>query len=246
MIYNKDDTYWCYMFIQKTLVLYDASFTQIKTVELDCGLRDMALLPPNDIIATEFNNQRLVRITQEGIVTEFCSTVPLIPDGVCVNDRGHIVVALFVEYAKPPIKLVIYSADGSTILHEIKNDEDGKPLFTSNIYRVTQNGNGDYIACDDNRVVCVSREGELRWTYKVPKRGPCVEIQGIVCDRFNNVIIAENHNDKITLLDSEANMAQTLFTKADGVSSPRSLSIDNDGLLYITLQTHVKVVKYLK
>ena len=127
------------------------------------------------------------------------------PWGLCINKKEQIVVGLRSLYKMPPIKLTIFSQDGSTVLKEIENDVSGRPLFTSSIYQVKQNGNGDYVVADKNRIVCVSREGEYRWKYRVKQTNPyeIPSVFGMVCDRYDNIIIAEFRNDKISMIDSE-------------------------------------------
>ena len=97
------------------------------------------------------------------------------------NSAGQIVTALQAGWGKPPIKLAIYSSDGSTVLREIENDEDGEPLFRTGIIddirHVKQNGNGDYVVVEKGMIVCVSSEGRFRWEYRVG-----LEIYGMVCD----------------------------------------------------------------
>ena len=143
----------------------------------------------------------------------------------------------------PPIKLSIYSPDGSAVLQEIENDEDGKPLFRDEITQVKQNGSGDYVVADGDRIVCVSSEGGFRWDYIV---GLFMAIYGMVCDKYDNVIIADHYNDKIHLLSSEGKLVTTLLTAKDGIRWPRSLSIDRHGQLWIGQDESLKVVRYLK
>ena len=140
----------------------------------------------------------------------------------------------------PPIKLVVYSSDESAVIQEIGNDEDGKRLFRTGITQVKQNGNGDYVVVDLKRIVCVSSEGRFRWEYSVEI------VYGMVCDKYDNVIIAEFNNDKILLLSSEGKLVTTLLTLDGGISKPRSLSIDRHGQLWIGHVHSLKVFRYLK
>ena len=69
-----------------------------------------------------------------------------------------------------------------------------------------QNGNGDYIVSENDRVICVSREGKFRWEYKVRKRCNYGLIEGMYtldCDQFDNIIIADCKVNKVILLDHE-------------------------------------------
>ena len=230
-VYNKD----------KTLKLYDEQLVKKKTLRLTFNLCDLALTSSQDIIATDYyDNKRVVKISQSGSVSILCNTAPLYPQGICINSRQQVVVGLQADDDAPPIKLSIYSSDGSTVLQEIENDEGGEPLFREEISQVKQNRKGDYVVADCDRIVCVSCEGRFRWEYIVGF------VVGMVCDKYDNVIIAEYDTNKISLLSSEGKLVTTLLTGEDGISRPESLSIDRHGLLWIGQENRLKVVKYLK
>ena len=226
----------------KTLTLYNERFVEKKKLLLSSSLEDMVLTASHDIIATDYDNKRLIKISPAGYVSTLCSTAPLKPRGICINNRGHIVVGgKAVSLRAWPIKLVIYFSDGSAVLQKIENDEHGKPLFIDRITQVKQNGKGDYVVADDGRVVCVNSWGRFRWDYNVG----LLDIYGIICDRYDNVIIAEYLN-KILLLSSEGKLVTTLLTRDNGIYHPWSLSIDTHGQLWIAQEKGVKVFKYLK
>ena len=227
----------------KLLTLYDEHFIQRKTISLSISLQDMALTTSHEIIATDYVNKRLVKISKTGNVSTFCSTAPLMPFGICINGRQQVVVGLSADWSGTPhIKLASYSSDGSAVLQEIENDEDGKPLFWTGIIQVKQNGSGDYVVAGGGRIVCVSSEGRFKWDCEGSFMGIC----GMVCDKHDNVIIAAHVSNKILLLSSEGNLVTTLLTAANGIMYPRSLSIDKHGQLWIGQDNNVKVVKYLK
>ena len=227
--------------------LYNENGDRIKTFHLGLIIRDMAMASINNVIATDCENKCLVRISHSDGITTLCSTAELEPWGLCINDKQQIVVGLRRGYAKQPIKLAVYSPDGSLLLQEMEKDKSRKPLFTKAIYQVTQNGHRDYVVADHNRIVCVSRVGEYRWEYQVKQSGEYTPVvYGMVCDRYDNIIVAERWNDKISLLDSEGKLITTLMTGVDGVSSPYSLAIDRQGHMWIGQSDNVKVVKYIK
>ena len=227
----------------KGLTLYDEHFVQRKTIGLTSNIYDMALTASQDIIATDYDTKCVVKISPTGNVSTLCSTAPLKPYGICINIRQQLVVGLSAGLRTPPIKLTIYSSDGSTVLQEIENDEDGKPMFRNPITQVKQNGDGDYVLADGYySILCVSSEGRFRLEYS---EGLSL-VSGIVCDKYDNVILAERILNKIHLLSSEGKLVTTLLTEADGISMPQSLSIDRHGQLWIGQDNNVKVVKYLK
>ena len=232
--------------MRKGLTLYSDNFELVKNVSLQFPLFDIASTAGDDIVATEFTNKRVIRVSSSGTTTALRQTGQLEPWGICVNNKQQIVVGLRKGHGQPPIKMVVYSTDGSMILQEIEKDKSGKPLFTKSIYQVKQNINGDYIAADTNIIVCVTEEGVYKWEYKVQKEGEIPPyVAGIVCDKYGNIIIAEFNNDKLSLLDGEGALVTTLMTRDDGVYDPWSLTIDGEGLLWIGQLGNVKVVTYI-
>ena len=227
-----------------TLTLYDEQLVEKKTLSLNSNLFDMVLTAFQDIIATDEYNKRLIKISTSGdaYVSKLCSTAPLKPCGICINNRGHIVIGMHTGWGIHPIKLSIYSSNGSTVLQEIENDEDGKPLFRKEIMQVKQNGEGDYVVADWDRIVCVSSKGRFKWDYSVGES----LVYEMVCDKYDNVIIAEYFNSEIHLLSNEGRLMTTLLTEEDGIRQPRSLSIDRHGQLWIGQYESIKVVRYLK
>ena len=211
ILHNGQNDVWVYDG-DKTLTLHDEHLVEKKKISVLGTLHDIVLTTSQDIIATDYYNKCLVKIAPSGDVSTLCSTAPQRPNGICINNRGNIVAGLDAGWERPHYKLAIYSPDGSTVLQEIENDEGGKPLFRKEIRQVKQNGSGDYVVVDFNRIVYVTSEGRFRWDYMVSKG-----IHGMVCDKYNNFIIAELYNNKISLLNSEGKLVTTLLTAKDGL-----------------------------
>ena len=226
---------------KKTFTRYDQNFENLKTVKTEFKILDMVQMSSGDIIATD-DNKRVVKIAQSGKISTLFNTAPGGAWGVCVNNRQEVVVGQY-----RPRRIVVYSQDGSHIQQEIKKDEIGKPLFTNAITQVKQRKNGDYVVSDRDRIVCFSGEGKHKWEHKVKQLGEFTpDVYGLVCDQYDNVIIAEFNNDQISLLDREGRLVKTLLTKEDGIRVPWSLSIDKSGHLWIGQGSSVIVLKYVK
>ena len=248
ILHTGDNNVILYIGSTKTLELYDEHFHRKTTVSLSAGIRDMASTGSGQIIATDGKSNQLLAISPSGSTRVIRSTFPLVPSGICINNKEQIVVGLYAQSMKPSVKLAIYSPDGSLLLQEVENDTSGQPLFKEGIEQVKQNGNGDYIVSDGDRVVCVSNGGKFIWDYQVMRCNPYFDscVSGIVCDRNNNIIIAEYDNSRITLLNSEGKLVATLLTEKDGINLPRTISIDRLGDLWIGHLDGLKVVRYLK
>ena len=227
-----------------TLTLYDVNFEEQKTFNMLNTLYDMALTASQEIIATDVDNKRVVKISALGDVSPIIDTAPFTPHGICINKRHDIVMGLKSSKGSSSKRLAIYSSDGSTLLQAIENGEDGKPLFVTYITQVKQIGNGDYVVADGRRVVCVSSEGKFRWIYRT---GASYPIMGLEHDKYDNIIIAEYGSNTINLLSSEGKLVSTLLNWEHGIRNPQSLSIDRHGQLWIGHDIKsLKVVKYLK
>ena len=77
-----------------TISIYDESMKKTKSFEIHYRIYDMALTPTEDIIASDADNKLVVRIDRSGSVSTVCSTAPMEPWGVCVNDKQQIVVGV--------------------------------------------------------------------------------------------------------------------------------------------------------
>ena len=227
----------------KKITIYNEYFKPCETIQLDFEVFDMSCSSNQDIIATDWNGCRVIEISRSGKTNILVETSPLKPGGMCINDNGNIVVGLCAGYGILPIKLVVYSANFG-VLQEIEHDAAREPLFTNKILQVKQNGNGDYIVSDDYRIICISRGGELRWEYMIDFVFD--DVCGVVCDKYDNIIISHRLSFTISVLDSEGSHISTLMTKKDGILYPKALAIDSNGRLWIGHYDKVKVVKYIK
>jgi sugar lactone lactonase YvrE len=67
-------------------------------------------------------------------------------------------------------------------------------------------------------------------------------------DARGNVFLADNNNDRICLLTPDGHYARDVLTISDGISKPKSLTIDGCGNLWILMGTYldqISVFSYL-
>ena len=228
----------------KSVNLYDSNLNMITSIYLGYQIKDMVPTSSDDILATNWREQQVFRITRSGNVNHFIDTSPYYPYGIYINDRQQVVVGLFKlnTDSKRMFKLAIYSTDTSMAPQEMASDVNGRPLFDDTIMQVKQNGNGDYVVSHEKGVVCLTRMGEYRWNYTTTGK---TRILSLVCDRYNNIIIGEERNRHIIILNSDGKLLKTLHTE-NSRSGPISLSLDRDENLWVGHWEHIKVIKYLK
>ena len=237
IVHTRTDDFWINN-RQKpsTLSLFSYNFNLLKEIEMDFTIEGIVLTNADGMLATDANGERVVKISNEGLTNTLLNTAPLYPCGMCIYDQQEAVVALS---KGKTFSLVTFSPTSSTELHEIK---EVTSLFDFQVYAVQQNGNGDYIASGYEGVICVTRDGEYRWKYD----SICSSIQGLVCERHDNIIIAEYATNKIILLNSEGKLIKTLMTEDDRIWRPLSLSIDSKGFLWVGQISDIKIVQYIK
>ena len=241
LLFTNNNEVWAYDISLKTLTLYDTNFTRRQSIEVQFRIRDMVFTSSNDIITLDYVGQRVVRISRAGDVIIERSTYPYYPRGICINNKQQIVVTLSLS-PDHEILLAFYSPDGSTKLYEVNLDIIGDALFNGMIWKLGQNGNGDYVIAHSEGVSSVNSDVQFIWIYD----NIDAYIYEFVCDKYNNIILAEPDNNKITLLDSNGKLIKTLLVELDGIRRPQSLWIDKQDNLWIGQTDDIKVVKYLK
>ena len=223
-----------------SITLYDANFNEINTIHMPSWVSDIIPTSSGDVLATV--SVRLIRISPSGSHTTLYNSESDSLSGLCINDQNQIVVgiSLYVNETTVLRKLTVFSSNGSKVLREIEVESSGKRLFNRYLHSVKQNGNGDYIVSQEDGIVCVTREGEYRWKYETNS-----VIYGSVCDRYNNIIIAEHSYHQIKMLSSEGKLIKTLLTQENGISFPNSLSTDTYDNLWIGQDENILVCRLI-
>ena len=237
--FGEDNEMHAYCENEKTITIYNEDFEIKYAIDLDIKVVDLSYSPSHGIISTDWDSCRIMKISSFGDVESLFETWPLKPGGLCINDKEDIVVGMHDEF-ETPLNLTIYSGYDYHMVQEIARNTEDKPLFTLAISQLKQNGNGDYIVSDFNRLVSVSRYGQYRWEYCLYH--DCVF--GIACDKYDNIIITQSN--AISLLDSDGFLISSILTTEDGISNPVALAIDSKGRMWIALDDEIKVMKYIK
>ena len=217
---------------QKQLVQYDDTGIKQSTRTLDFNAVDMVWdATSDDIIASDDTHNQLVRISSAGTIKTLFSTSPFAPGGLCQNDKLEIVVGLGTGLSQSTfrLKLAVFVPSDGRLLQEIERNDVKQPIFTKSILYVKQNGNGDYLVSDEERVVCLTRDGMFRWEYKITPEiiflTPVCSVFGIICGQFDNIIIGEWGNNKVVLVDRDGKVIKMMCTEKEGISGPVAVTI---------------------
>ena len=252
ILQKKACEFWVLHREKKELVQYDDKGNKQITRTLEFNAVDMIWdATSDDIIASDDTNNRLVRIPSAGTINTLFSTCPFTPGGLYQNDKLEIAVGLKTRPSQNTfrLKLAIFSPTDDRPIHEIERNESKQPMFSKSILHVKQNGNGDYLVSDEEKVVCVTREGMFRWQYTITPDNifvtPVCGVFGIICDQFDNIIIGEWGNNKVVLLDGGGKVLKVLCTEKEGISGPLALTMDKHDVLWIGQHTDIKCMQYL-
>ena len=253
ILQKKAGEFWVLHREKKQLVQYDDKGNKQNTRMLDFNTVDMIWdATSDDIIASDDTNNQLVRISSAGTIKTLFSTSPFSPGGLCQNDKLEIVVGLGTRLSQSTfrLKLAVFAPSDGRLLQEVERNDSKQPMFTKSILHVKQNGNGDYLVSDEERLVCVTRDGTFRWEYKITPENifltPVCSVFGIICDQFDNVIIGEWGNNKVVLVDGDGKVIKMLCAEKEGISGPVALTMDKHNVLWIGQHTNIKRVQYLK
>ncbi|KAK3105999.1 hypothetical protein FSP39_010552 [Pinctada imbricata] len=204
-----------------------------KTIEYEVS--DASLVPPSDLIYTDPYHSKVWQINKSGSNRLVFDTYPLTPNGICAT-RDKILVLGLEDFGidESTFMIRMYSLNSLRFLDEIEKDELGKPLFSS-ITRILENSLDDLIVEESGQLLCVSRQGNVKWKLEKKFTHYCF-------DEYNNIFAA--FEDDIKVLNSSGEYIETLLTKKYFLKHPTSLSIDNDGVLWIGQGSNTKLVKY--
>ena len=217
---------------------FDEDGKILRNITSSIVISSLALSACSEIIATDNKDNTIVKVSESGEVTILCSTSPWIPDGICFNKEGEIVVGMNSDKGLRSRKLTFFSIDGMHVIREIEKNTNGASIFKgSGIMKVIHNGiNHDYITIDgDKRVLCLEEKGDPKWEF------PGDNIVDIDCDQEGNILVCDNGEDRISLLNCYGALVRHVLTDGYKLGMMVSMVTDVNWRLWIGMLTNADI-----
>lgn len=172
------------------------------------------------------------------------------PDGLCCTSTGDVLVSLGTTDFKCR-KIACFDFEEKKVKIEIEKDEDENAIFNGGEFAlyVAENKNGDVCASDQNAdvLVAVDVSGKVRFRYNGSSVGGINTFspRHITTDSLSQIIVTDATNNCLHILDSRGQMLG--YIEDDSLLSPRGLSLDRAGRLWVGLSSgDIKVIQYLQ
>ncbi|CAF0982433.1 unnamed protein product, partial [Didymodactylos carnosus] len=213
----------------------------------ECGKREGQLLYPNrvavfrqsgDIVVTERSPTHQIQIyNQYGqFIRKFGANVLQHPRGVCVDNRGQIIV---VECKV--MRIFIFDCNGNVL-----------NKFTCSKYLEFPNGvccnDKQEIFISDNRAHCIKVFSQVdgQFLRTIGSEGITNYPIGVVINSHGDVLVADNHNNfNITIFDQNGNLISALESKVKHAQCFDVALMDDGSVVLASKDYRVYVYRYL-
>ncbi|XP_071082358.1 uncharacterized protein [Haliotis cracherodii] len=127
-------------------------------------------------------------------------------------------------------------------LRSINTGVIGNPDFI----HVTRNNNLLVSEEAVKSLVCVTFEGDDVFTYTPTGDRVLSYPQVITTTSTGDILLVDRGSKKVIQLTESGQFVRDVLTKQDGLIHPRGVSLDGDGLLYVTSDRYVKIFKFYR
>ncbi|XP_071083216.1 tripartite motif-containing protein 2-like [Haliotis cracherodii] len=95
-------------------------------------------------------------------------------------------------------------------------------------------------------LVCVTSEGDAVFTYTLTGDRALTQPRGITTTSTGDILLVDRDSNKVIQLTKSGQFVRDVLTQQDGLKGPRGVSLDGDGLLYVTSDRYVKIFKFYR
>ncbi len=238
-------------FDKKGKVLFYGKNGQLKTIydlEENHIPYDTIVISNGAILVTD-NTGQILQFDSQGHLASVFKDKFKGTGRMALDSKGNILVTSSEEklvhmYDESGTKVTSYPdiTDGYHDIEHVKHLEshdkcsDSDSLL-SHPHFVATNQHDDVVVSDFERncTVVFNKVGDVKFQYSgIDVEGGQLRCPSAVCcDVFDNILIADFMNDRIHLVSSRGQFLGYLLDKANGVSCPNFISVDNDGHLFV-------------
>nr|XP_022300239.1 E3 ubiquitin-protein ligase TRIM71-like [Crassostrea virginica] len=239
-----DSELWTRGYRDNILRLYNLQGELLRSVKTKSGNvpEDIAVTRSGGLVYADFSDRSINLVSGTQIQT-LITLRGWIPQGLCSTASGDLLVIMISNDGKQT-KVVRYS--GSTKKQTIQWDDQGKPLYSSQVDKyLSENRNSDICVADNgaSAVVVVSAAGKLRFRYTGPPSTPRESFLpvGITTDSQANILTSDWYNDCIHIIDQDGLFLRSIHNC--GLQGPWGLCVDSRDNLFVTERYTGKVKK---
>lgn len=227
---------WVAPVAAQKVTLYNDSGEWVREITVGFKIQCFGVFDRKNFILSDYSAKCIYKLSCEGELTKLISTSPFSPNGIRVfpNDLGFVVCMVGTSGGK----IVRYTHDGKSRTKTYQKDERGHPLFKFP-RRVVNNMNEDLIVVDImfKSVICVDKDGNLRWVYKGSlesrKNGIEFDPWDLDTNSKEEIIISNTKPNTVDVLSKDGTFLMYLVTKLDGISRPLGICVDSEGKLWV-------------
>ncbi|XP_071091298.1 uncharacterized protein [Haliotis cracherodii] len=109
---------------------------------------------------------------------------------------------------------------------------------------VTRNNNLIFSDVAVKSLVSVTSDGEVVFTY-TPTGDRALEFpRGVTTTSTGDILLVDRGANRVIQLTESGQFVRNVLTQHDGLMRPRGICLDDDGLLYVTSDEHVKIFTF--
>ena len=219
---------WVAYGCSETMYMYDKKGNKVKSVTVKNGTEiwDIAVKLSGDIIVCS-KDKKVRMMSVNGAVTELIDTAPFSPQGVCLMERGEIVVCMSGQATKNHVQ--VYSPDGKFKLRKMEDTRYKEKQLLVDPYRVVKNDKNISVLNYGSNVVTVGLDCKVGVLYS---GSHACERQffavGMCVDRMLNYMISDWNNHCVHYVDRSGGLIRLLLTRDQhGIERPWGIGVDD-------------------